>query len=228
MYFPGSITAKPGGWLAVLYDVIESFVRGGFTKVLNLAGGMSCWHGKRDFEPANPFASLGPSSWVVENADLWPPGGRVLDLACGSGRHALLLAAAGLRVDAVDRDADKIERLRETAARFPLELEPKVVDLEAGGVTLGEEDYDLVVAVHYLHRPLFGAIEQALRPGGVLLYETFTVEQAKRGKPTNPAFLLESGELPRQVEPLEVLRQREGEYDGRMVAAVAARKRASG
>ena len=76
--------------------------------------------------------------------------------------------------------------------------------------------------MHYLHRPLFPALVEALAPGGLLVYETFTRAQAARGKPTNPDFLLESGELLDLVRPLEVLASREGDYDGRMVASVIA------
>lgn len=171
----------------------------------------------------------GPSSWLLENAERLPRGGRALDVACGSGRHALLLAAAGYSVRAVDRDAQKVEALRETAERLGLALEAKVVDLEAEVVDLGRQAFDLVVVVHYLHRPLFPALKRALRVGGLLLYETFTVDQAARGKPTNPAFLLHHGELPRLVSPLEVLHAREGDFEGRSVSGVVARRtRASG
>jgi SAM-dependent methyltransferase len=99
-----------------------------------------------------------------------------------------------------------------------------VRDLESEPVELGDEAYDLVVVTHYLHRPLFPALVRALAPGGVLLYETFTKGQAARGRPTNPAFLLEPGELPRLVAPLEVLRQREGDVDGKLIASVVAVK----
>jgi len=64
-----------------------------------------------------------------------------------------------------------------------------------GVVDLGTEAYELVLVVHYLHRPLFPSLVRALAPGGLLLYETFTTAQAARGKPTNPDFLLEPGEL---------------------------------
>ena len=77
--------------------------------------------------------------------------------------------------------------------------------------------------MRYLHRPLFPKLRAALRPSGVLVYETFTTEQASRGKPTNPDFLLRPGELAELVAPLRVLRQREGEFDGGMVAGVVAR-----
>ena len=183
----------------------------------------------------------GPSSWLIENADLLPvvpasgpPAGvalpRALDVACGSGRHALLLAAAGFEVRALDRDAVAVEGLRVVARTFGLGLRTEVCDLEAGQGSiagprgaLAPSTYDLIVVVHYLHRPLFPALVRALAQGGLLLYETFTVDQAAFGHPKSPAFLLQHGELPRLVAPLEVVRQREGEFDGRRVASVAAR-----
>ncbi len=154
-------------------------------------------------------------------------------MACGSGRHALLLAAAGFDVHAIDRDAATIEALRAAAGKLGLTLRAQVRDLEAGGADpaapLGPAlAYDLIVVVHYLHRPLFPALVRALAPGGLLLCETFTVDQAARGHPKNPAFLLEHGELPRLVSPLKIVRQREGEFDGRWVAAVAARSDPAG
>ena len=186
----------------------------------------------------------GPSSWLIENADLLPaaaPVGRAagsappraLDVACGSGRHALLLAAAGFEVHAIDRDAAAIEALRAAAGKLGLALRAEVRDLEAGGADPATpldpaHACDLIVVFHYLHRPLFPALVRALAPGGLLLYETFTVDQAARGHPRNPAFLLEHGELPRLVAPLKILRQREGEFDGRWVAAVAARSDPAG
>jgi SAM-dependent methyltransferase len=166
----------------------------------------------------------GPSSWLLENADLLPRGGRALDVACGRGRHALLLAGAGFRVDAVDRDEGCIAALAAVAERLELPVEARVLDLETGEVDLGDALYDIVLVFHYLHRPLFPALLRALATGGLLLYETFTTAQAARGKPPNPDFLLQPGELVTRVAPLEVLRQREGDFEGRMIASVAARK----
>ena len=82
-----------------------------------------------------------------------------------------------------------------------------------------------MVVFHYLHRPLFPALVASLRPGGLLLYETFTVDQAALGRPRDPAHLLEHGELARLVAPLEIVRQRDGLHEGRHVAAVAAIRR---
>jgi 2-polyprenyl-3-methyl-5-hydroxy-6-metoxy-1,4-benzoquinol methylase len=169
-----------------------------------------------------------PARWLNDHAHLLPTAGDALDVACGRGRHALWLAARGLRVHAVDRDQDAIDALQIEAERRGLEVSADAVDLESGGPVVAASSYDVIVAVHYLHRPLFPQLVAALRPGGVLVYETFTTAQAVRGKPTNPAFLLEPGELRRLVVPLEVLAQREGEFDGRAVASIVALRVRSG
>jgi SAM-dependent methyltransferase len=167
-------------------------------------------------------AVRGPSPWLLENADLLRGRTRALDVAAGRGRHALLLASAGIRVEAVDVDAAKMTELAETAERLGLSVATAVRDLEAEGTDLGTACYDLIVVVNYLHRPLFPALIRALAEGGLLLYETYTVDQMGRGGPTTRAFLLERGELPFLVAPLHILRAREGEHDGRAVSAVAA------
>jgi SAM-dependent methyltransferase len=167
--------------------------------------------------------STAPSEWLVRNQHLLPTAARALDVACGGGRNALWLAAHGFETTAIDRDPVAIDALAVRARTKRLPLTALAMDLEAAGVTMGLSVYDVVVVVHYLHRPLFPALLAALRPGGVLVYETFTVAQAARGRPTNPAFLLEPGELARLVSPLEILAAREGDYEGRMVSSVVAR-----
>ena len=82
-----------------------------------------------------------------------------------------------------------------------------------------------MLVFNYLHRPLMPAIVDAVEPGGVLIYETFTAGQAQRGRPTNPAFLLRDGELPALVAPLAVLRAREGDFEGRLVSSIVAARR---
>jgi SAM-dependent methyltransferase len=151
-----------------------------------------------------------------------PATGESLDLACGSGRNALWLAEQGFRTMAVDRNAEAIRSLAEEASRRGLSMRTEVVDLENGQPFLQPDSFGLIVVVHYLHRPLFPSIVGALRRGGVLVYETFTRAQAARGKPTNPAFLLEPGELLSLVQPLAIVASREGEFEGRMVASVVA------
>jgi rhodanese-related sulfurtransferase len=203
--------------------------KAGFTNLLNLSGGMSCWSGPRTHAAPSAQEFPGPSSWFLENADLLPRGGRALDVACGRGRHALLLAAAGFSVDAVDLEPARTGSLAVTAANLELPVQVRYMDLEAADdVDLGHDLYELILVTRYLHRPLFPALANALKPGGLLLYETFTLAQAQNGHPTNPDFLLVPGELSRLVAPLRVVRQREGEADGAQLAAVAARKGSPG
>jgi SAM-dependent methyltransferase len=197
----------------------------GFSQVFELADGMAAWTGPRVFSET---AVSGPSSWLLENADLLPSTGRALDLACGGGRHALLLAAAGFDVTAVDRDAAALGRLRGYADRLGLALRVHEVDLEkppAQTVFEGwsEPAYELVLVTRYLHRPLLPQLGQRLSRKGTLLDETYLEAQGARGRPTNPDFLLKPGELAQLVEPLLIVRSREGEFEGAMVSGVAAR-----
>jgi rhodanese-related sulfurtransferase len=198
----------------------------GVGDILDLAGGLAAWTGPREFGPGR---LRGPSSWLVANADLLPRGGTVLDVACGRGRHALLLASAGFEVRAIDRDPASLAFLRATAERLRLALTAEAIDLETDPPPhLSQGAYDLIAVFNYLHRPLVPALRAALKPGGRLFYETFTIEQAARGHPTNPAFLLQPGELAQLVAPLAVLRSREGEVDGRFVASIVAERRSPG
>jgi len=131
-----------------------------------------------------------PSAWVERFAGSIPSGGSVLDLACGSGRHTRLLAGRGYRVVAVDRDAQAIAAL----ARLP-EIEARVADLEAGVWPFDDRTFDGVVVTNYLHRPLFPLLLDCIGNAGVLIYETFARGNERYGRPANPDFLLEPGEL---------------------------------
>ena len=129
-----------------------------------------------------------PSSWVVEWAWLVPPGSAVLDVAAGSGRHAVFFAERGHAVTAVDRDVSRLP------ARA--DIEKLEADLEdASPWPLAGRTFGAVIVTNYLHRPLMPALPAAVAPGGVLLYETFMVGNERFGKPSNPAFLLKDGEL---------------------------------
>ena len=196
----------------------------GFAQVFELADGMAAWSGPRVFSES---AVSGPSAWLLENADLLPSTGRALDVACGGGRHALLLAAAGFDVTAVDRDTDALDRLRGYADRLGLTIRHAVdfeVDpLERAFAGWDGGAYELILVTRYLHRPLVPELVRRLTRKGTLLYDTFLAAQAARGRPTNPHFLLQPGELPHLVAPLAVVRSREGEFEGAMVSSVAAR-----
>jgi SAM-dependent methyltransferase len=164
-----------------------------------------------------------PSRWLTDNLDLIPKGRPVLDVASGRGRHARAVAEAGWHVHAVDRDASALATI-DPDSRFRGAIATEVIDLEADTVSLGQSIYAAVLVFNYLHRPLMPVLIEALAPGGVLIYETFTRGQAARGHPRTPAFLLDAGELPRLVRPLDVVRSFEGERDGSLIAAVVARR----
>jgi len=132
--------------------------------------------------------ALPPSSWVTRWSHLTRPGGTVLDLACGSGRHVRWLAQGGWRVTAVDRDAAAVAPLGTLA-------EVLVADLEQGDWPLPDRRFDAVVVTNYLWRALWPHILGALAPGGVWLHETFAQGNESVGRPSNPDFLLRPGEL---------------------------------
>lgn len=143
----------------------------------------------------NPHISQDqPSPWVSRFAGLIPPG-RVLDLACGGGRHSRLLAGLEHMVLAVDRDPAAL------AAASGAGIETLQFDLEhpeAPGQSdwpLAPERFSGIIVSNYLHRPLMGVLLDSLTPGGVLIYETFAAGNGQFGKPSNPAFLLNPGEL---------------------------------
>jgi SAM-dependent methyltransferase len=138
-----------------------------------------------------------PSAWVLRFAARVAPGSRVLDVACGRGRHARLFAGQGCVVDAVDIDAEAGEALAQVpGVRFLR------ADLEGGPWPYAGRQFDAIVVTHYLHRPLLPLLAEALAPGGVLIYETFMVGQEGFGRPRNPAFLLRPRELLDAFGPL--------------------------
>jgi SAM-dependent methyltransferase len=167
---------------------------------------------------------MDPARWLVDHQQLVPRVGTALDVACGRGSNALWLARRGLTTLAIDRDTTALDAVRAEADRLGLPLMTAALDLEADDERFPAGAFDIVVVIRYLHRPLFPALREAVRPGGILVYETFTRGQAERGKPTNPAFLLEAGELRTLVAPLEVVVEREGDFDGKMLASVIARR----
>ncbi|AJF01090.2 class I SAM-dependent methyltransferase [Pandoraea apista] len=132
-----------------------------------------------------------PSPWLVRWAHLIAPGARVLDLACGHGRHTRWLAARGAQVTAIDRDEAALATMSMLANVTTLKA-----DLEEAPWPLAERaTFDAVVVTNYLHRPLLSRIAESVGPGGVLIYETFAQGNERYGKPSNPLFLLAPGEL---------------------------------
>ena len=133
-------------------------------------------------------AELAPSSWVVRFAPLVPTDGRLLDVACGNGRHALFFAARGHHVAAVDRDTGRI-------GHAPPSIRVVQADIEVGAWPFEGEKFAGVVVTNYLHRPLLSKLVAAVAPGGLLIYETFAVGNERYGRPSRPDYLLRPGEL---------------------------------
>jgi SAM-dependent methyltransferase len=132
-----------------------------------------------------------PSRWVRRWTHLVAPGGAVLDVASGAGRHSRWFAARGHPVTAIDRDAAALTTMRD---------EPNIAtvaaDIENAAWPLaGDATFAAIVVTNYLHRPLFPQLLRSLGDGGVLIYETFAQGNETVGKPSNPAFLLQPGEL---------------------------------
>jgi SAM-dependent methyltransferase len=134
-------------------------------------------------------ANISPSSWVKRFAPLVPEVGLVLDLACGAGRHSLLLAKLGHPVLAVDLDVANLAALNN-----PL-ISPQALDLEQELWPLQDQSFAGIVVTNYLYRPHLDKLPEMLQMGGVLIYETFAQGNADFGKPSNPNFLLNPGEL---------------------------------
>ncbi|MGI9437786.1 MAG: class I SAM-dependent methyltransferase [Geminicoccaceae bacterium] len=156
------------------------------------------------------------SDWIRCFSHLLPEGGSVLDLAAGGGRHCRWFLQRGCQVTAVDRDVEALRGLKETVPQVKAGLEIIEVDLENGSPwPLEGRQFDGVIVVNYLWRPLFPSILNALNPGGILLYETFAEGHEALGRPRNPDFLLAPGELLQVVQPrLTVAAYQHGRFEG--------------
>ena len=167
--------------------------------------------------------TLPPSEWVRRWGHLIPdrPGGaRVLDLACGQGRHSRWLMRQGHQVTAVDREAQALAGLAELGPW----VRPLQADLENGPWPLEGREFEAVVVTNYLWRPLWPRILVSLAPGGLLLYETFADGNASVGRPARPEFLLQSGELLRICAGLRIVAYEDGflNHPERFVQRIAA------
>jgi len=150
-----------------------------------------------------------PSPWIERFTPMIRPGGSVLDLAAGGGRHTRYLAEQGYRVVTVDVD---VSRLRDLGERMGVEI--LELDLEAEPWPFDDRLFDGVVVANYLHRPLLPRLTDVLSPGGVLIYETFAEGNAEYGRPSNPAFLLRDGELLEAFSgPLKVVAYEHGFFE---------------
>lgn len=144
-----------------------------------------------------------PARVLRELGFLLPCRGRALDLACGRGGNALLMAAQGLDVSAWDYAPAAIEDLQRRARERGLDIHAEVQDVIAA--PLPPDSFDVISVSYFLERDLAPAIAAALRPGGLLFYETFTREAVTDNGPSNPAFRLAPNELLRLFSGLRVV-----------------------
>ncbi len=166
----------------------------------------------------NHAPAAAPSPWITRFVPLLVrPGGTVLDVACGSGRHLRWLAAQGYAVTGVDRDEAAVAPLHEMA-------EIVVADIEDGPWPFAGRRFDAVIATNYLWRPLWPAMLEALADGGVFLHETFAAGHERIGRPSRPEFLLRPGELLQACAGLRVVAFEDGFEPGRFVQRIAAVK----
>jgi len=149
-----------------------------------------------------------PELFVVEMLPLLARGGLVLDVAAGRGRHSRALARAGIRVVAADYSDVAVHALGELARSERLSIWPLMADFDK--FAFRDQSFDAIVNVNFLDRALFPHFVRALKPKGILLAETFLIDQAEIGHPRDPRFLLKHYELRDLVAGLELLRYREG------------------
>jgi SAM-dependent methyltransferase len=138
-----------------------------------------------------------PSPWIMKFAPLIKNKGRVLDLACGKGRHAIWLAQQGYQVDAIDHDSMATSSMNDIE-----NINVVIRDLETSELPKFGHAYDGIVVSRYLHRPLLTLLADILNPDGILIYETFMKGNEHCGKPSNPDFLLLPDELRNTYAPL--------------------------
>ena len=161
-----------------------------------------------DLSSGNHEHSSQPASFLVEHIGLLPKG-RALDVAMGSGRNSIYLAGMGFEVEGVDISPEAVETARQLARANGVTLRAEVVDLEKNYL-ISPTTYDLIICFNYLQRSLIPQIKAGLKYGGMIVYETFTVDQIQFGRPRNPDFLLHYNELLNMFRDFRCLRYREG------------------
>ena len=165
----------------------------------------------------------GPARVLVDNIKLLPRG-RVLDVAMGTGRNAVYLAKKGFEVEGVDISHEAVRSALDYAREAGVTLRARVADLESD-YHIEKSAYDIIICFNYLQRSLITQIKGGLSVGGIVVYETFTVDQAQFGKPTNPNYLLKYNELLELFRDFHCLYYREGIFEGRKaLASIIAKK----
>ena len=167
--------------------------------------------------------SLQPAPFLVENIELLPKG-CVFDVAMGHGRNAIYLAKMGFEIEGVDISTEAVNMAQELARKSGVNLKARLADLESN-YRIRKSSYDVIICFKYLQRSLIQQMKDGLRTGGMVVYETFIVDQARFGKPKNPDHLLKHNELLDLFRDFRCLRYREGIFESRKaIASIIAQK----
>jgi len=183
---------------------------------------MTEWNKKyREMDEDSP-----PPSRLLQDLIKTLPAGRALDLASGTGRNALFLASHGYDVDALDSSSVAIEKGRRLADKTGANVNFITKDLKH--YTVAEESYDLIINFNFLERSLIPSMIKGLKKGGVIIFETYTVDQVEIGPPRNPVYLLAPNELLSLFGDLYITFYREGVFEERdkkrALASIVARR----
>jgi 2-polyprenyl-3-methyl-5-hydroxy-6-metoxy-1,4-benzoquinol methylase len=160
--------------------------------------------------------------FLVRNAHLLPKG-RVLDLAMGEGRNGVFLATRGFHVTGLDISARGLEKAQRLAKEEGVTIDTRVVDLEK--VELERESYDVILCTYYLQRNLFSQIKHALKQGGMVVVETYTVDHLKYRPDFNRAYLIEQDELLALFQDFKIIRYQVEDTGQAAYASIIAQKR---
>jgi len=164
-----------------------------------------------------------PAQFLVENLELLPKG-RALDVAMGTGRNTIYLAKMGFDVEGVDVSPEAVNTVLESARKNGVTIRTQVADLE-GNYYIEKDAYEVIICFNYLQRSLMPQIKDGLRKGGMVVYETFIIDQVQFGKPKNPDYLLRHNELLNMFRDFRCLRYREGIIEGqKAIASLIAEK----
>lgn len=165
----------------------------------------------------------GITSFLVDNIALLPRG-RALDVAMGNGRNSVYLAQMGFDVEGIDISPERVANALALAERKGVTINARVTDLE-NSYRIEHNVYDVIICINYLYRPLIPQIKDGLKRGGMVVYETYLIDQSQWGQPKNPEHLLKHNELLELFRDFRCLRYREGVIQPKhAVASIVAEK----
>ncbi len=167
--------------------------------------------------------NIHPAKLLVKSINILPKG-RVLDIAMGGGRNSVYLARMGYAVEGIDISEEAVNSALALAEKSGVKIKTRITDLEAD-CRIKKNYYDVIICFNYLQRSLISQIKEGLQTGGIVVYETYTLKQAKFGRPRNPDHLLKPNELLNMFRDFHCHRYFEGILDSRKaVAGIVAEK----